>query len=331
MGKVSETLPPFLAKLLLLTQTTDKKISHWSIDGSVYVVEDDVRFNSILKKFFKGTKQTFIRQLHFYSFKKVEVSQMEKGMWGFQHEKGLFVRDNTELIKDIRRKTKVDPDSQKLASYYEVQALKAQISFLQQIVEDLRTQVSLLKSRRRNGDFSRTKSHIPKIGEEESVIVPFTKGNSFDLVKDSRKRQRTGQEPKKDSDFDEFCSSVTLPKGLKRVPSLGAISRLPSFNEGFEADMELESFSDLFSDLEIDSVASEAEDQESKLDQAVEAISEATQVKKSDVSKIITFLSQLSVKDQQNLVKKDKFDFAGCQNLDSITPLPVQKIGVGAS
>lgn len=280
MTRITEELPPFLAKLVEITQKTPKTIADWSEDGYLYIVKSDDNFNRTLKKYFKGTKQTFVRQLHFYGFKKVDVPNA----WGFGHEQRLFARDNLSLVKDIKRKRKVDPDTERIATFTEVQSLKNQVTFLQELVEELKSRVTGIKT------------NCP--GIQKSLNVPNPQ----------KKRQR----PDENLSFKDICAKVVCPVDYD-------LSKLPSFTNTMDIDTDLENLSDLFVELDLEPIPSKpsnlkrvpsyqeaivddsAFDLDLSLSHAVEAISEATNVKKSDVSKIITFLSTLSLSEQRKL------------------------------
>mmetsp|Transcript_19469 Transcript_19469/g.34728 ORF Transcript_19469/g.34728 Transcript_19469/m.34728 type:complete len:233 (+) Transcript_19469:298-996(+) len=95
-------LTVFLQKLLEITQVCDPEIACWDAEGTTFRIKKSEEFQRILKKRFKGNTNTFVRQLHFYGFRKLETDDF--GRWGFQHR--YFVRDRPELVHQIRRKTK---------------------------------------------------------------------------------------------------------------------------------------------------------------------------------------------------------------------------------
>ncbi len=68
-------IPPFLRKLKLIIQTVPSEIAGWNEDGDVFEVIDPKGFRGELSKHFKGTEQTFIRQLHFYGFTKFDCTR----------------------------------------------------------------------------------------------------------------------------------------------------------------------------------------------------------------------------------------------------------------
>jgi hypothetical protein len=100
---LNATITPFLRKLLSLTNDVLSSISAWDQSGSVFIVYDEVAFEVLLRSYFKGTLQTFIRQLHFYGFSKVDMPQLGPNIWSFSHP--FFLRDYPLLITEIKRKT----------------------------------------------------------------------------------------------------------------------------------------------------------------------------------------------------------------------------------
>mmetsp|Transcript_16713 Transcript_16713/g.32468 ORF Transcript_16713/g.32468 Transcript_16713/m.32468 type:complete len:416 (+) Transcript_16713:762-2009(+) len=171
-------LPPFLQKLKKIAETIPEDVSTWTEDGDAYVVKDSDKFEQALKKFYKGSLQTFVRQLHFYGFRKLET---QTGAWSFTHPN--FRRDRPELLSDIRRKSRAD--AQMTATQVEVQQLKSQVAHLQGVVEDLRTQLdSVLNVLDDAGIVSITRGATSSVDGKESVKVAAKAGGA------SRKRSR---------------------------------------------------------------------------------------------------------------------------------------------
>ena len=135
----SISLPPFLNKLLTITQTCDRSIADWSPDGKQFVIKANERFEKeVLKKHFKGSKSTFIRQLHFYDFKKLD----NKGSsWAFEHPK--LQRGSPYLIYEIKRKTRTETAGP--ASKDEVQALREETVILRKQMGEMQRQVDFLQ------------------------------------------------------------------------------------------------------------------------------------------------------------------------------------------
>lgn len=98
------SLSPFLQKLQLIVKSTPKAVASWDDEGKEFKIYNTERFEKeVLSKHFKGSLLTFIRQLHFYCFKKLNHAG---NVWGFVHEK--FLRDAPHLIFEIKRKTRTE-------------------------------------------------------------------------------------------------------------------------------------------------------------------------------------------------------------------------------
>ena len=135
-SETNKALPPFLQKLKMIAETVPVDIADWASDGLSYVVKDSDRFEEVLKQHFKGSLQTFIRQLHFYGFRKLDANSG----WSFVHKK--FLRDRPELVFEIRRKTRSEAAANSVASQLEVQQLRTQVEILQNTVEGLQAQLN---------------------------------------------------------------------------------------------------------------------------------------------------------------------------------------------
>lgn len=106
-------ITPFLKKLLTLTSTLPKSIGGWDDKGEVFIVVDGEAFELLLRNYFKGTLQTFIRQLHFYGFSKSDLPKLGSHSWSFSHS--CFLRDSPNLIVEIRRRSSSSRNSPKLS------------------------------------------------------------------------------------------------------------------------------------------------------------------------------------------------------------------------
>lgn len=125
------SLPPFLKKLQSVTKVVKPETAHWSEDGTAFIVEKPQEFEKTLGQYFKGSLLTFIRQLHFYGFRKVDI----KGdKWSFSH--ACFRRDMEHLIYEIRRKTRTETNDG-VASQLEVQALRDHVGKLTETVNEM--------------------------------------------------------------------------------------------------------------------------------------------------------------------------------------------------
>lgn len=83
-----------------LTNACPPQIGAWNEDGTYFVVKSS-QFADLLREQFHGTLQTFVRQLHFYSFNKKDYGN--SGTWTFSHPS--FLRGQPELLVNIERKS----------------------------------------------------------------------------------------------------------------------------------------------------------------------------------------------------------------------------------
>ena len=84
-------------------------VSHgFFIDGLSFEVRDPKRLElEVLPKYFRHARfQSFVRQLNFYSFKKISK---ERNSWVYSHE--FFQRGRPELLEHLRRKTNTSSGS----------------------------------------------------------------------------------------------------------------------------------------------------------------------------------------------------------------------------
>ena len=60
----AQKIPPFLKKLVDLTNACPPQIGSWNEDGTYFVVKSS-QFADLLREQFHGTLQTFVRQLQY--------------------------------------------------------------------------------------------------------------------------------------------------------------------------------------------------------------------------------------------------------------------------
>jgi len=109
----TQDIPIFLRKTYHLVDTCDPTVCAWSDDGETFFVKNPSKFEKeIIPQFFKHNKfSSFVRQLNFYSFRKIKTNdsiridpELEKAtanFWRFFHPK--FQRGRPDLLKDIKR------------------------------------------------------------------------------------------------------------------------------------------------------------------------------------------------------------------------------------
>ena len=95
-----------------MVDTCDPSICGWSDDGATFTVKDPEKFEkTIIPQFFKHSKfSSFVRQLNFYSFRKIkddalridiEEEKKTAQYWRFRHDK--FQRGKPELLLEMKR------------------------------------------------------------------------------------------------------------------------------------------------------------------------------------------------------------------------------------
>ena len=96
-----------------MIDSCDTSVACWSEDGQTFVVKDPSKFEKeIIPQFFKHSKfSSFVRQLNFYSFRKIKYADTIRldpkleaataNFWRFKHEN--FQRGKPGLLNEIRR------------------------------------------------------------------------------------------------------------------------------------------------------------------------------------------------------------------------------------
>lgn len=215
------SLPPFLKKLQAVCSGVEESIAHWSEDGGTFIVESSDAFEKELSKFYKGSLLTFIRQLHFYGFRKVDIKG-EK--WSFSHK--CFKKDLPHLIYEIRRKTRTETNDG-VASQLEVQALRDHVGKLHEMFTSLQK------------EFTKTKEELTalKASVKRDSMRAFSNdfsmesiSNGGDLV--SSKKQKlssSGDIVSKTKSFDEDSVSNLKLAPFDDLASLGSYSDADNF------------------------------------------------------------------------------------------------------
>ncbi|CAM9563109.1 unnamed protein product [Choristocarpus tenellus] len=92
----------FVRKLYQMVNREHDSVVAFITDGSAFEVKDPRKLEQdILPKYFRHSRfQSLVRQLNFYSFKKISK---ERSVWIYKH--ALFRRDEPELLHALKRKT----------------------------------------------------------------------------------------------------------------------------------------------------------------------------------------------------------------------------------
>jgi len=153
-----------------MIDSCDPAIACWSDDGETFVVKDPSKFEKeIIPQFFKHSKfSSFVRQLNFYSFRKIKYADTIRlnpkleaetaNFWRFRHEN--FQRGQPQMLTEIKRMTaaqskaaaaatQVSPDgvsSSYDASIQQNDVMKSEIDTLKKKLEEMNKNMSELTS-----------------------------------------------------------------------------------------------------------------------------------------------------------------------------------------
>jgi len=291
-------LPPFLQKLQTISESSPADVADWSDDGLAYIVKDNDRFGDFLKNHFKGNLQTFVRQLHFYGFKKLDVNN---GAWSFIHEN--FRKGHPDLLCEIRRKTRSDANQNGPISQVEVQALRSQVAYLQDVVDELQSKLENVLTVLDDAGVSPISEPTEKI--------------------EHRKRQRSGSCSTDDLDNINFSFS---PATIDPLPVDSEFDDLLNLTD-VETNSLLENeIMGLLPSSDSINASQSGNDMETMLASA-EMVADATELDPAAVSKVLAYLRGAVSKE---LSKKSKqgVEFSYVTKKSAISrALPAQEVG----
>ena len=137
------SLSPFLAKLQSIIAELPRTIGCWSKDGLRFDIVDESAFLNYVTQHYGPSKEaTFIRQLHYYGFRKLDAANGGgDGItgWSFMHED--FDRDRPEAIYSIKRRGERD---RSVKSRFRVKQ-QSRVTELEDQVSSLRSKVTALQ------------------------------------------------------------------------------------------------------------------------------------------------------------------------------------------
>lgn len=135
-GSTTRTRPvsAFLQKLFQIV-TNEAPYCKWNKDGDTIIVLTPDKFSAeVLPKYFKSNNfSSFVRQLHFYGFRKTDK---DKNSWEFQHSK--FLRGQPKLLSEITRKTCSDYNGNANNNSSEIELLKTEVTKLRTEMKETR-------------------------------------------------------------------------------------------------------------------------------------------------------------------------------------------------
>jgi len=124
----------FLQKLFQIVNH-EAPYCKWNKDGDTIIVLSPDKFSAeVLPKYFKSNNfSSFVRQLHFYGFRKTDK---DKNSWEFQHAK--FLRGQPKLLSEITRKTCSDYNGNANNNSSEIELLKTEVAKLRTEMKETR-------------------------------------------------------------------------------------------------------------------------------------------------------------------------------------------------
>lgn len=221
----AQPLPLFVQKLKAMMDDSKIDSAVWSTDGETILIRDPARLAKQLPKYFKASKlNSFVRQLHFYGFKK--VSGKRNCDWAYNHK---YFQASGHLIHKVRRKTS-GPDRQ-------IQNLTLQVEGLQTALADTQRKlasvasalINVLKERAQQGPLS-----LKDVKQPESA--PKSKPVKREMKQEPSVRHVVKRR------LPEPLRTDVLTSSEKLSDSYVAVKRPRSFGPAFDFDSPFSQF-----------------------------------------------------------------------------------------
>lgn len=274
-----------------MIDTCDSQVACWSDDGETFIVKDPAKFErTIIPQFFKHSKfSSFVRQLNFYSFRKIKYAdtiridpELEKetaNYWRFRHEN--FQRGKPQLLTEIKRmngqksttttsgtnsnSSTTSNTTAKTAVKEEDTGVKSEVQVLKKRIEEMTKNIDKLTNM------------VEKVSLKQDAPVPYGNHQSSeespaDAMTAPNKRKKVA--PEDDVRPDEMLSGMDLEDEMD-IPAPEMPSPMPLSPESSNAT-ELTQISDnefvdqLFTAFKEDEVE-EVYEEAFKLDAPLEA------------------------------------------------------------
>jgi len=152
--KKQNYIPVFVQKTYAMINECDPNIAKWTTDGAMFVVKDPSQFGArVMPAYFDTNKfESFVRQLNFYGFKKVQVDlvriadidKSKKNHVIFCNEN--FKRDRTDLLINIVRCTRGKVNDDGLQQQTLINSLKQQVVSYERQVAQLTATMTLMEN-----------------------------------------------------------------------------------------------------------------------------------------------------------------------------------------
>jgi len=247
---VQTTVPLFVQKLKNLVDDPAIDGATWTTDNASFVIQDPQRLGEQLEKYFKSSKlKSFVRQLHFYGFKKTGGSRREN--WVYNHK--YFHRDG-KLLHRLRRKS-CGPEQQ-------IKALKTQVESLQGTLTDTQEKlgnmavalVNLLHDRMRRDRLEKAKLSGLENKRSSAANPRSRSGIIADpqiqrLTSQTWKRKRSSEPPLPVASSHSVKQARRIPAPLTAMSDVFLNTPSYSFDDTGDSLLELDDFNDEFDDF----------------------------------------------------------------------------------
>ncbi|KAL7581164.1 hypothetical protein ACA910_005953 [Epithemia clementina (nom. ined.)] len=254
----SQEVPIFLRKTYHMIDSCDPSIACWSEDGETFVVKDPERFEStIIPQFFKHSKfSSFVRQLNFYSFRKIKyvdsiridpkLEAETANYWRFRHEN--FRRGRPDLLTEIKRmngQKTVEKKEEKLPESkvvsVEVAALKKRIDEMTKNIDALTAMVAKVNLKQEQQEVAETSSLIGSKRKKADPEIPVSFAVKPDEMMSNVEMEEFASLPLPDPiplsnpDIPVTSSSIIPEPLVSRETSDGDVSDADFVNQLFTA------------------------------------------------------------------------------------------------
>jgi hypothetical protein len=254
-----------LSETFHMVDTSDPDICTWSEDGGTFIVKDTQIFEKmIIPQFFKHNKfSSFVRQLNFYSFRKIryndsiridpELEAKTSGYWRFYHPK--FQKGHPEWLTEIKRtashpkpsspvkpgivrsettatNTALSSEAENLKLKTEVTSLKERIEAMTKNIDQLTTMVQkvTLNQEEEKMKLSDNMFHKrPKVeSENQDVTFPDV---AFSIPASNEEHDMSTEMNETKHEGPEETPSAMYTDMLPSMPSPARIDTLPPLRE----------------------------------------------------------------------------------------------------
>jgi HSF-type DNA-binding len=222
-----------------MIDSCDPTVASWSEDGETFVVKDPTKFESeIIPQFFKHSKFTsFVRQLNFYSFRKIKyvdtirldpkLEAETANFWRFKHEK--FQRGKPHLLTEIKRMNGHKTSSSAPSKSKKVTAAAPETKPTESVGEnsnEMKQELDTLKKRieEMNKNMSELTSMVQKVTLKPNVVASSPEPDSD--VPPGAKRKKI-----------DVPDLAAIPESVSSTPTAAASASPPMEEDDDDAEI----------------------------------------------------------------------------------------------